>query len=491
MESWSQTDCTCPYYDRCKHVVAVVLAAAKAINSDKEIQVTLEKVELAESSQNELPKNDECHSQLEMVEQIQKAMSEAGLTLDQVEALTRPNTEQATDYDPDEYLGDMSVDELNHRLSTTFNALTKAKLVQLLMTLAMDHPDTLLYDLLERASVLSRREPASKSQIGVLRRQIKKITAEDSWRDNWKGLGHTPDYGPIERGFNQLIEHGQFDEVIELAKEMWPLAIEQVEHSHDEGELAFEVSQAMIPVMAALPQSSMKAAIQILWMMDLEREDDYHILQDTDLVYNDIRYLPSVWRDVSTVLENRLNNRYPTSASLGRDQHYAYRRDVKQLLFALEKQGDMESAIRVQMVHIAQTRDYTKLVDDLLKLERREEAEQWLALGYHSVIEKEPGTACTLKNRLCDMFTEDGNHLAAAALIADDFFEMPRLEGFKKVEQVCESLGVWPLVRTALLTFLESNKLPDPDFDTEWWPLPIPRLTVLNYNANDGSICLR
>lgn len=483
-----ESDCTCPYYERCKHVVAVVLAAAKAINSDQEIPVTKEKSELAEEPQNELaaesPNDDECNSQLEMVEKIQQAMSDTGLTLEQVEAFTCPDREQATDYDPDEYLGDMSVDELNHRLSTTFNALTKAKLVQLLMTLAMDHPDTLLYDLLERASVLSRKKPASKSQIGVLRRQIKKITAEESWRDNWKGIGHTPDYGPIERGLNQMLEHEQFDEVIELAKEMWPLAIEQVEYSNDEGELAFEVSQAMIPVMAALPQSSMKPAIQILWLMDLEQEDDYHILQDTDLVYNDTRYLPSVWRDVSTVLENRLNNQYPTNAVLGWEQRYAYGRDVRQLLFALEKQGDMESAIRVQMVHIVQTRDYVKLIDDLLKLDRRSEAEQWIALGYHNVLEKEPGTASTLKSRLCDLFMADSNHLAAAALIADDFFEMPRLDAYKTVKQACEPLGLWSQVRSSLLAFIQSGTLPDPDFDTEQWPLPKPPLTQLNYNAN-------
>lgn len=163
-----ESDCTCPYYDRCKHVVAVVLAAAKAINSDQEIPVTKENSELAEEPQDELaaesPNDDEFDAQLEMLESIQQAMSKAGLTLEQVEALTRPNTEQATDYDPDEYLGEMSLDELNHRLSTTFNALTKAKLVQLLMTLAMDHPDTLLYDLLERASVLSRRSPPLKAK---------------------------------------------------------------------------------------------------------------------------------------------------------------------------------------------------------------------------------------------------------------------------------------------------------------------------------------
>jgi len=352
------------------------------------------------------------------------------------------------------------------------------------MELARDNPETLLYDLLERASLLSRKQPASKSQISALRRRIKKITSEESWQDHWRRTGYTPDYGPIVRGFNQLIEQGQFDEVIELATEMWPLALEQINHSDDEGELSMEIGQAMVPVIAALPKSSMKPAIQILWLMDLELEDDYGLLPDTDLVYNDQRYVASVWRDVSTVLENRLNNKRLGKASLSWSERFAYNREVTQLLFALEKQGDMDAVIRVQIAHIAQTRDYTKLVDDLLKLGRREEAEQWLVMGYQQIASQERGTASTLKNRLCDMLMTDGNHHAVAALIADDFFAAPRLDDYKKVEQVCTSLDIWPQVRLVLLGFLEFDKLPDPDFDTDLWPLPMPRLTQLNYNGN-------
>ena len=144
----------------------------------------------------------------------------------------------------------------------------------------------------------------------------------------------------------------------------------------------------------------------------------------------------------------------------------------------------MDAVIRVQIAHIAQTRDYTKLVDDLLKLGRREEAEQWLVMGYQQIASQERGTASTLKNRLCDMLMTDGNHHAVAALIADDFFAAPRLDDYKKVEQVCTSLDIWPQVRLVLLGFLEFDKLPDPDFDTDLWPLPMPRLTQLNYNGN-------
>jgi uncharacterized Zn finger protein len=483
-----ESDCTCPYYDRCKHVVAVVLAAAKAINSDQEIPVTKENSELAEEPQDELaaesPNDDEFDAQLEMLESIQQAMSKAGLTLEQVEALTRPNTEQATDYDPDEYLGEMSLDELNHRLSTTFNALTKAKLVQLLMTLAMDHPDTLLYDLLERASVLSREKPASKSQISVLRRQIKKITAEDSWRDNWKGIGHTPDYGPIERGLNQMLEHGQFDEVIELAKEMWPLALEQLHHSHDEGELGYEISRAMVPVFHALPRSSMQPLKQLFWLMDLEFEDEYDILPDTNLVYNNSSYDAAIWREVSTILENRLNKKHLASESSVKTEFYTYRRELGHLLFAFEKQNDMDSMVRVQIEHISQTKAYQRLVEDLITLERREEAMQWLVKGYHSTVKEQPGTANALKGLLCDLLKDDGQYLAVIALIADEFFESPNLDDFKKLKQACEPLGLWLKVRSSLLAFIQSGTLPDPDFDTEQWPLPKPPLTQLNYNAN-------
>lgn len=492
MDGELESDCTCPYYDRCKHVVAVVLAAAKAINADQEIPAAQENVELAESSrnvlQNKSPNDGEFNSQLEMVEKIQQAMSEAGLTLDEVEALTPPKTEQATNYDPDEYLGDMSLDELNHRLSTTFNALSKAKLVQLLMALAMDHPDTLRYELIERASVLTRKKPASKSQIGILRRQIKKITAEESWRDNWKGLGHTPDYGPIERGFTQMLEQRQFDEVMELAEELWPLAIEQLHHSHDEGELGYEISRTMIPVFQALPHSSMQPLKQLFWLMDLEFEDEYDVLPDTNLVYSDSRYDASIWREVSAILENRLDKKRLSSESSVKGDFYTYRREFGHLLFAFEKQNDMDSVIRVQIEHISQTKAYKRLVEDLMAQERREEALQWLVKGYHSMVKEQPGTASSLKGLLREMLTEDGNHFAAMALMADDFFEQPKLDDFKELKQTCEPLGIWTQVRSFLLSFLECNQLPDPDFDTEQWPLPMPLLTQLNYNANVREI---
>jgi len=113
-----ESDCTCPYYDRCKHVVAVVLAAAKAIKAEQDIPLvtpinassrTLSSELSAESSiQDEIKK--------QMLELIQQKMAEAGLSLEQVDALTSAKTEQTIEYDPDEYLGDMTKAELNKRL---------------------------------------------------------------------------------------------------------------------------------------------------------------------------------------------------------------------------------------------------------------------------------------------------------------------------------------------------------------------------------------
>lgn len=476
--------CSCPYsWGHCKHTVAVILAAAKALKEGQDIPTQAPKENTQPTAMDQ-----ERQVQDTRIKAIREKLTHSGLTIESVLALASPS-QLYTHKDPDEYDADEEEEvdfytQEYQQLRRTLNALTKSKLIQLLMDMAQDDPDGLLFDLRDRADALSTLGP--KKQTETLRHQIKKITAKESWQNHWDGTGFTPSYGPIERGLTALLEQGQFDEVIELGKELWRSGIIQVGNAGDEGETAEQLCSAMQPVFTAIPNSSMPPVDQLLWLIDHELSDDFCILDNIDLPYDHPSYQAAEWRAVIVILQERLNNQQKTFANENPSfQHkFHYKQLLQHVLDALEKLGDQTAILATIEDNLIITEDYLGLANKYLVLNEPEKAKHWMIQGYKNT---SAGIASSLKKHLVEQLQKEGKNYEVAALLADDYFTRPNLDVFRELETLCQPLAIWPPVRDKLLHYLQDATLPETDWDDSMWPLPLPLLTQLDYNAHHRS----
>jgi uncharacterized Zn finger protein len=435
--------CSCPYeYGECKHAVAVILAAAKQLNSGKDI-----------------PQDDMLAATPRDIE-----FSIFDNSLER----SKPSSKKV-ELDP-------SYPRTLEALQKMLSKQPKAALVKQLLLLSMKD-----YDIHESLWEFVDSTPDLfnvASQVTLLKRKIKKVTAEESWQDYWNHKGHTPDYSPIRTGLEALLKHKAFDEVVELGSELWTLGIEQIQHSDDEGELANELSRTMFIVLEALPQSSMKPVLQLFWWIDRELEDDYELLQDLDLVYNHEGYQTEHWQDVAMMLTQRLAN-VPES----KKQDYEYKKIVDMLAFAYQKAGDDNAILAMMENQVSNTKDYAKLVEGFAKQGNMSKAKEWCLIGFNDTLKEKPGIARRLKDQLIEWYKEDGNIAQVAALSVDDFLASPDMKNFHIIERLFQNQqsildGQWERVRATILDLIEHG---DPAMDALPldWPLPKPYVSSL------------
>ncbi|ADZ93157.1 hypothetical protein GV054_19930 [Marinomonas mediterranea] len=441
--------CSCPYeYGECKHAVAVILAAAKQINSGKDIPK--DPISAATPRDIELSMFD--HS-LARSKPSSKKVELAPSYPHTLEALQKMLTKQP-----------------------------KAALVKQLLQLAMKDYETeqSVWQLAEQPSNLFN----VKSQVTALKRKIKKITAEESWQDYWNNKGHTPDYTPIRTGFDTLIKHRAFDELVALGEELWTLGIEQIQHSDDEGELANELSRTMFMVLEALPNTKMKPVVQLLWLLDRELDDDFGLLESKDLVYHHDAYQAEHWQDVAMILERRL-----TGFTEFQKQDFEYKKAVDMLTFAYQKAGDNNAIITIMEKQVSHTKDYVKLVESFVQQGDIQKAKKWCLVGFNDTLKEKPGIARRLKEWLIESHTQEGNASQVAALCVDDFLASPEMKNFQRIERLFQAershLDVpWNLVRDKVLHLIEHD---DPATYV-WpnnWPLPKPEVSSLGGISNN------
>jgi uncharacterized Zn finger protein len=435
--------CSCPYeYGECKHAVAVILAAAKQLNSGKDI-----------------PQDD-------MLAAIPRDI-ELSIVDNSLER-SKPSSKKA-ELDP-------SYPRTLEALQKMLSKQPKAVLVEQLLLLSMKD-----YKTEQSLWVLADSTPNLvnvKPQVDSLRRKIKKITAEESWQNYWNHNGHTPDYSPIRTGLEALLKQNAFDEVVELSGELWSLGIAQIQHSNDEGELADELSRSMFAAMEALPKTSMKPVIQLFWLVDRELEDDYELLQDLDLVYNHECYQTEHWQDVAMILTQRLAN-----FSESKKQDYEYKKIVDMLAFAYQKAGDDKAILAMMEKQVNNTKDYAKLVEAFVKQGNMSKAKEWCLIGFNDTLKEKPGIARRLKDQLIEWHKKNGNIAQVAALSVDDFLASPDMKSFQTLERLFQTKhplldGQWQLVRATLLHLIEHGNSVTDSLPIDW-PLPKPEVSSL------------
>jgi uncharacterized Zn finger protein len=439
-ESEFDFNCTCPYdgWGPCKHVVAVLLAAAGQVKRNQEIPL--------------LDPEDDLH--LELFDDLKE-------------------DEDLADEGGDEDLDDgKPAKGRSSQVASILAGKSREELLAMLSELAAHHPEV---ERTIRESAQLERGQVDRL-VRSLRKEIRNLTAEDAWFNPWKDEGNLPDYSHVEEQLRALLDKGHADAVMQLGEELWNRGGEQVGHSDDEGETAMALAGCMEIVLQALPLTSLTPPEQLLWIINRILEDEYDLLEGADRVLQDAAFTEADWRVVAGDLEARLQAmKRPQS---GQFSETCQRENVMgQLQAAYRQSGQQEKIIPLLEKEVDVCRSYEALVDALIEAGERDKARRWCIDGFAKTLKEYPGIAGGLQERLRQMADEEGKYDLVAAYRAEDFFKGTSRQAYTDLRQAAEKIQVWPMVQDGVFAYLQTGQRPATGGKGKnIWPLPEPEV---------------
>ena len=445
--------CSCPYsWGPCKHAVAVILVAAEHVKRKEMIPLLGEDNDLHEA----LFGDSEDH-------------------------------EQGID---DDWEGDEPA------YCTPRRTKAQAKVGKILEDKSRDELLGLLADLSGRfpeiRQHIAETDQLAKGQVDKVVRalcsEISDLTAEPAWYNHWRGEGSLPDYSHVKEQLRALAVQGHADAVLQIGAELWTKGIAQIEQSDDEGETAMAIAACLEIVLAALPQSSLAPAEQLLWVIDRALEDEYALLDSAEKLLERRGYTRAHWRKVASTIEARLE-----AMSKPRTTNFSlrYRRE-RLLIVLLDAYGHAGWKDRIvpRLEDEADTcQCYTRLADTLLAAGEKDRARHWCIRGYAHTVDDAPGIAADLQERLRKIAQKERRHDLVAAYRAMDFFDQPLSTTYSELRQAAEKVKCWPAVRTAALHYLDTGQRPvakDRNSKGDGWPLPSPEVELPTTKKRSG-----
>ncbi len=359
------------------------------------------------------------------------------------------------------------------------------------------HIDSKSHDeLVDRLMQICERDPdvrkaladecaLSKGNFGELasqaRAEIRSLTSEDAWYNPWKGSGHLPDYGGLEKRLKTLLDHGQADVVVELGEELLRCGIEQVGSSHDEGETAMAIGACMDTVARALMTSSRADKEKIIYAIDALLKDDYGICE---AVFDSVlkhRWKKSAWSAVADQLQKRLSKQPTVEKSDEWAGSYQREQLSNWVMDSLDKAGRSEEATELCVNEAHKAGSYTRAVKRLIEEKQFEQAGELAQEGLDLTSPTYAGIIHQLQDQLCQIAAKRKDWSLPAAVAADRFFSRPSVLGYRELLKAAKKAKCEPAVQRHALAFLEKGKRPDTKQSGRTkgksiaaWPLPAP-----------------
>ncbi len=407
-------ECNCPYWDACKHAVAVILVYLDYTKSKRPVQ---------------LIKPDELDARLS----VYGIADEQDINIEQARAMLK--------------------------------SMTKAQIIEWSMEVLTVDPS--LFDTLPIKRPLP--DDDLHKTVTRLRQQIRKTASERGWQNHWNNSGYIPDYSPLQKQLEKLLKGGHIEAVLELGEELFTLGITQVEESDDEGETASELSSCLGVLFEAMSKSQRSAAERMIWFWDKLLNDDFGLLDELTPPIDNTAMKKADWLKVVEEFNARLENCPKPKSNDWSSGKYHRQQLLKCTLDALSQAGENERATELMVAELPYSDNYVELVESLLTKRDYDQAEHWAYQGFNKTIGPLPGIAWKLVSQLLEIAMLRKDWLLVAALRMETFLQQTNIENYRLIKKDAQKAGCWQQIQPELLHFLETGASPLSSVD---WPLP-------------------
>jgi len=423
--------CTCPVGSGCKHAVAVILEYLALHKDNRPIR--------------NLPADDSRRLLLDDGAEGIPGSSQSGTGPDHPR-ITGSIVKKKTAKPKKGHLS------LHHYLSE----LTKEDLIGLLEDLMSEYPQV-------RQDVSDRKSVAASDAGPVLEAllyDIDSISCEEAWSNSWTGESRIPDYTPVRKRMEILLEMGHPDAVVEAGSILLTNGTAQIEQSEDdEGETAGEIASCMDLVFLALLRSSRPAHERMLSVIHAELDDEYDLCGGAEKFWEE-NYPASEWGLVADRLLRELGEHRVKPEKEAFSSKYHRDRLVGWIVTALDYAGRDREATDLCIAEVDLTDNYARLVRRLIRTGHRDEAVRWIRQGIDSTRKTQPGIAHELQTIQREIWKKEGALLHVAGLQAEEFLCDPSYRSFCRLNSAAEKAGVWDTVKDPVMQYLTSGCVP-------------------------------
>ena len=331
-----------------------------------------------------------------------------------------------------------------------------------------------------RPDALVDKEPENpetvKKRIVRICQEIRRVAGERFPHDYWDRHYHDdgPDYSSIEGQFEDLLVAGHTGALIELGSELFTLGNEQIDESGDEGEIAFQITDCMKPVLEAIRIDGGPVPERLVRYWDMVLEDGFALLDGLPPPVDETELNRDDWLRVAKELMGRLDpppNRKKKDRSPGQYWDYHRNRVLDRAVKALVNAGENDRAVELMVSELPHCGNHVRLVDHLMESGDHRLARYWALEGFRQTAAKDPHAALGLAKKLQEVAVRQKDWPQAAALEAEFFFMKPGICRYREVQKACKESGHWEKVRPFLLRYLETGNFVRSDAG---WPLPEP-----------------
>ena len=445
-----ESACTCPYWDTCKHAVAVVLEYLERLKTDSAI--------------GEIDENDPRLLKLEVIGDEGDEYEEFAEEEEEENVKVRSGQSKSKTASLRPYLQEQ----------------TKAELVALVVELADAH-DAVRQSLADRRTLASGQ---TQKILQMIRREIHAL--EESLWDEYNYRDPAASAGRLKAALKGLVAAGQADAVVRLGPELLDAGSRVLEHDR-EGESDAAFADCFEVLFQALNTASLSPADRIEWAIDMEQADGYSLCAAGLAHLWKKGYAKSDWSAVCDRLAQRLKAIEPDAEEDALLPNFKRSQMADWLTRALEKAGRQDEIIPLWEREAPITNTYAHLVDLLIAKRRWEEARDWCYQGIEATAPIYPGIKATLHKKLQTINERSGNPLAGLALQAEKFFATPDLFGFQDLCKAARKARLGQGVEAWARHYLETGRRPgvgrkrksDPKVA---WPLPASEVEVRTYH---------
>jgi uncharacterized Zn finger protein len=333
---------------------------------------------------------------------------------------------------------------------------SKAGLVSLLIEIAQGYPEV--------SQVLSDQANLKGGNIDkfmeALKDEMDAVMSEPAWWNGWKNEGHKADFSRVFDGMQQLHTLGNHHEVIDLADKLLEDGINYIESSNDEGDSAMEIARCLEVAFHSLEEIDWPSHRKLLWATDALLLDQYGICEAAKAVLEAVTD-KHAWSSLADALLEKLSNTVMPETKKGeRDFSSCYRRDriSEHLVNAFRHSERQEEILPLYEREVKLTGCWTKLVEELISLDRPDDAFKKAERGIIDLADTLPGVVNTLEDYLVRISEQRNDLQYICRLRKRQFTDHPSLAAFHQLRDIATKMRDWETARSWAISYLETGK---------------------------------